>query len=465
MKKLRKNIFSLFVLAIIGLAVYEILKLDVLPEEYLLLFIGLEIALFLLAFIFYNIKTTFSLFLGFILYLVLIVGNIGGYFYLSKVNNYINENLAKDTYTIKTTYYLLANKDNKNNKLKEIKKDSTIYYYKYSKSVSKVKKELSKYNCESIDNVVDSLKSINDKDEYLLLSKADYDYLFDNMKIDSINKEDYKIIHELNVNETIKSNKETPNSYNIYINGVDHTGVMRDYNLLVTINTKTHRVLFTYIPRDYYINIPQYNIKDTVMCLGSVDSSVSKDALEKLFNTRIDYTINVNTNGIIGIVNTLDGIEFCTKSEFYTTHSLVTDTYDDSKGKKLYVPRGCANYNGIEILTIMRERNDIIGRNRHIQIIMNIGKKLISTSSLTNYNQIISSFDGLYTTDMNDKTLKDLIKTIVDDINFKIEDQSVEGNESIDTGHLGVENTWVITPNMDTVDAASKYINMVLEGE
>lgn len=469
-RKLKKNIFSLFVLAIIGLAVYEVIQLDVLPSKYLVLFLALEGCLFLLAFILFNIRKKVLIVFGLILYLLLMVGNFAGYFYLSKVNSYMKENLAKDTYTVKTNYYLVASKDDKANSLKEINKKSLIYYYKHSRSVKKAIKELGKYEYKSIDTVIDALKNVKDNNEYLLIGEADYNYLFENTKVDIIKKEDYKIIHKFKVSDQIKVNKEVLDSYNIYVNGLDFTGVMRDYNMIATVNTKTHKILLTSIPRDYYIDVPGYNMKDTLMCLGSVDSEVSKEALEKLFNIKINYSINLNTNSLVGVVNAIDGVEFCSDYNFTTTHALVTDTYDDTKGKKLYVPKGCATYNGIEILTIARERNAFPGRDRYRQkncrqILMNIAKKLASTTTLTNYDQVIASFDGLYTTDLNDKTIKQLIKTALEDANFEIMEQSVDGTDGIGIGHLGTQEAWIMTPSMDTVNAASKKINQVLKGK
>ena len=96
---------------------------------------------------------------------------------------------------------------------------------------------------------------------------------------------------------------------------------------------------------------------------------------------------------------------------------------------------------------------------------MNIAKKLASTTTLTNYDQVIASFDGLYTTDLNDKTIKQLIKTALEDANFEIMEQSVDGTDGIGIGHLGTQEAWIMTPSMDTVNAASKKINQVLKGK
>lgn len=465
-QKLIKNLLSLFVLIIISLAVYEILKLDILPDKYLTLFLVLEISLFTLAFILYNIRKKFLIIIGLIFYILLIGGNIFGYYYLSKVNSYFSNNLAKDTYTIKTTYYLVTSKNNGITKLDEVSKDELIYYYRYSRSIKKAVRQLGTYSYKSIDTVIDSLNSISENNKYLLIASADYNYLFENSKIDIINKDNYKVIHEFVVSDEVKTNKEVLDVYNIYINGLDFTGVMRDYNLILTVNTKTHKMVLTSIPRDYYIDVPGYNMKDTLMCLGSIDSEVSKEALEKLFDIKINYTINLNTNSLVGIVDSIDGVEFCSDIDFTTTHALVTNTYDDTKGRKLYVPKGCNTYNGVEILAIARERNAFPGRDRYRQkncrqILLNIAKKLASTTTLTNYNEIINSFDGLYTTDMNDKTIKQLIKSALEDTNFEIIEQSVDGTDGIGVGHLGTQESWIMTPNMDTVNEASKKIKEV----
>ena len=242
---------------------------------------------------------------------------------------------------------------------------------------------------------------------------------------------------------------------------------MRDYNLIITVNIKTHKVLLTSIPRDYYIDVPAYNMKDTLMCLGSLDSEVSKEALEKLFDTEIDYTINLNTTSLVDIVDSIGGIEFCSDYEFTTNHSLVLDTYNDKTGNKLHVTKGCKTYNGIETLAIARERKNLPAGDRDRQkncrqIFVNIVKKLGSTLSANNYNEILKSFDGLYTTDINEKVLKQLIKAYLDNPNFEILEQSVNGSDSIGIGHLGTQEAWIYTPDMNTVNPAIQKIKEVL---
>lgn len=465
-KKLIKNILSIIVLIIVLFTTYEILKLNILPTKYLIPILVTEIILYLLGLILYNLKKKALIIIGIIIYIISIIGNIFGYYYLSKTNKYISKNLEYKTYKVTTKYYVLASKNDNIDNIKNIDKEKKIEYYKYSRSINKALKSLGNYNFEASDTASKSMEYVNNENGYFVIASANYDYLMDSTNLYS--RDNYKIIKEFEVSEKIKRNDEIKDTFNIYINGLDFTGIMRDYNLIATVNLKTKKVILTSIPRDYYIDVPAYNMKDTLMCLGSLDSEVSKEALEKLFNTKIDYTINLNTNSLVNIVDTLDGIDFCSDYEFTTTHALVTDTYNDSTGKKLHVTKGCKKYNGTEILTIARERMALPGRDRYRQkncrqILISIAKKIASTSSLKNYDEILKSFDGLYTTDMNDKVVKNLIKKVLEDPNFEIIEQSVDGTDSIGVGHLGTQEAWIMTPSMDTVNDASNKINKLLK--
>ena len=465
-KKLIKNILSIIVLIIVLFTTYEILKLNILPTKYLIPILVTEIVLYLLGLILYNLKKKALIIIGIIIYIISIIGNIFGYYYLSKTNKYISKNLEYKTYKVTTKYYVLASKNDNIDNIKNIDKEKKIEYYKYSRSINKALKSLGNYNFEASDTASKSMEYVNNANGYFVIASANYDYLMDSTNLYS--RDNYKIIKEFEVSEKIKRNDEIKDTFNIYINGLDFTGIMRDYNLIATVNLKTKKVILTSIPRDYYIDVPAYNMKDTLMCLGSLDSEVSKEALEKLFNTKIDYTINLNTNSLVNIVDTLNGIDFCSDYEFTTTHALVTDTYNDSTGKKLHVTKGCKKYNGTEILTIARERMALPGRDRYRQkncrqILISIAKKIASTSSLKNYDEILKSFDGLYTTDMNDKGVKNLIKKVLEDPNFEIIEQSVDGTDSIGVGHLGTQEAWIMTPSMDTVNDASNKINKLLK--
>ena len=107
----------------------------------------------------------------------------------------------------------------------------------------------------------------------------------------------------------------------------------------------------------------------------------------------------------------------------------------------------------------------VTGKKNCRQILINIAKKLASATTLTNYTEVLNSFDGLYTTDMNDKTVKSLIKSALENKNFEVVEQSVDGTDGIGIGHLGTQESWIMNPDMNTVNAATTEIKKVLSGK
>ena len=77
--------------------------------------------------------------------------------------------------------------------------------------------------------------------------------------------------------------------------------------------------------------------------------------------------------------------------------------------------------------------------------------------------EVLKSFDGLYTTDMNDRVLKQLIKSYINDPNYEIIEQSVDGVDGLGIGHLGTQESWIMNPDMNTVIPARDKINEVLK--
>lgn len=467
MKRVLRNIISLISVVIFILLLVTVLKIDVLNVKYLTIFIVLEIIFNLLGIIFVNLRKRVFLVLGILLLIIISVCNIFLFYYVDKTNKFIDKGFSSYV-TVSTDYVVLTSSNNSVSNLDEVSK--SIYYYKYSRSIDLALEKLSNHEFSGTDSISSVLDTMGeDPNNYLLISRANYDYLMSSTIWYS--SDNYKIIKEFSVSYKENKNDSVKDSYTIYLNGVDFTGVMRDFNMLVTVNTKSKQIVLTSVLRGYYIDIPDYNMKDTLMCMGSLDSDVSKKALEKLFNVEIDYTINVNTNSLVDIVDNLGGIEFCSDYDFVTTHAVTTNTYDDSVGTKLKVNKGCRNYNGKEILAISRERLHLKDNERGRaancrKILISIGKKTLSTSSLANYSNLLDSYKDLYTTDMNKKTLTNLIKSLMEYYNdYEIIEQYPDGVDGTGMGHLGTQEVGVTIPNMDQVNSASEKMREVLNNK
>lgn len=259
--------------------------------------------------------------------------------------------------------------------------------------------------------------------------------------------------------------EEIKDIYNIYIGGVDFTDEIYDFNTILSFNEEKEKLLLVSIPRGFHIEAVGYNMTDNLSYIGINGIDVAIKSLEKFLDTKIDYYVKINTKSLVALVDSLGGLEYCSDEEYLTTHAMVLDTYDDTKGKKLYVKKGCRTYSGIEILTIARERLHIKGsdikRQENCQkILISLIDKILSFNTLANYEEILDKVDALYETNIPREQVKKLIKKRLDNkLNFNIETVNLTGNDKMGYVRLGTVYDYINVPNMDTVEVAKKKLN------
>ena len=178
-KRFLKNIFSLLVLIILSLALYEIFRLDILPKKYMIIVCVCELLLYLLGLLFYNFKKKIFVIIGILLYIISIISNIVVFYYFGKTNDFIEKVFVKNTYKVNVTYYLVTSSNNPVNSIDEIGTDNTIYYYQYSELAGKATKELGNYNYTSVVEGFNTLTRTKDENLYFLLSNVDYNFMID----------------------------------------------------------------------------------------------------------------------------------------------------------------------------------------------------------------------------------------------------------------------------------------------
>ena len=466
----KRNILSIFVLILIILFIIFLCRINILPSKYILLISFILLLIEILGVIFINVhKKLWLKIIGTVILLFLTIGCSFGLYFLSSTNNFINDSFSQKNYFEKNTYYVVALTTN-NYKQTDIS-SSEISTYKetayLSKALSKLKDKYS-IKEKSYDDIGIMFDKLTDNtDKFMLVEKSSYEIVFS--LSNTYNKNNYTILYEFDIyNKRNKNNSLNTHKFNIYVGGTDFAGLM-DFNMIISVNMDTHQMLFTSIPRDYYIEVVGKNGQyDKLSIINAYGNDVIKASIEKFFNLKIDYSIILNTNSLIEIVDYLGGIEFCSDYDFTTTHALVKDTYVDY-GKKLHVPKGCQHYNGIETLTIARERNAFPGRDRVRQkncqkILVEILKELASKDTLLNYNETLNTLSSLYETDIPKNIISNFSKDILNNgNNWNIETQSVDGDDTHDKVHLSNLIDWVMYPNMDTVDAAKVKINDVLK--
>lgn len=463
------NIISFLALVITTVLLFFMIRLDLIPAFYLILLGLIVYGITILGiFLLKRKKRVWNIIGGILLLITSVISGILT-FYFIKTDHFFNKSFDNASNTYKTTYYIVAKQNSSYKKIQDIE-NKTLNYYEGETHIEKATSFLDKvlsYNENNYNNIGLMFEDMNqDKIELILISKTSYDLIFD---IDSsMEKKNYKMIYQFDVKNKMRIEKtKEKDTFNIYIGGRDFTNANMDFNMIITMNMKTHQVLLTSIPRDYYIEVDGYHKKDTLSYMGALGITTNMKSLENFLGIPIDYYVSIDTLGLVSLVNELGGINYCSDFEYTTTHALILDSYDDTKGQKLQVKKGCQHINGIQALTIARERKSIPGgdlrRQENCQeIIIDILEQMKGFKTLTNYDNILNSLSDLYETTIPKNVMKRIIKdTIHNKGAWKIQKQVLDGEDTKDCVHMTSLIDWVMIPNMDTVNQAKEKIKQI----
>lgn len=473
-KKINKPVVIITLINIIFtiLLTVSICKLNLIPLKYLILILVILIIMNIAILLLISRKKKWLKYIGYGLTAILIVMNSTGIYYISKTNQFLDNAFNNATNTYTNTYYIVTLN---NDKYKELSNIKILGYYKNIPAIDEALQkfdEIYKVGKEDYNEFTELLKDLNAKKfDATIIEASLYEVLTKESNV--MPEKDYKIIYQfdLKIEEEVEEIKDDGNNFSIYIGGTDFTEKNNDFNMVVTINVKTHKILLTSIPRDYYVMVNGKGMKDILGYAGYSGIQTSRKTVEDLFQTNIDYFVKINTDSLVGLVDTLGGIEYCSDVSFTTTHAMVRGTYDDTKGQKLYVEKGCRNYNGIQILTISRERLAFSGgdnqRQKNCQNIMvSIFKKMLRPENLTNYTNILNAVSNLYTTNIPRELVSELAKDTIDNgASWSIEQQTVTGSGNRGYVHMGTVQDYITVPNQESINQAIANINKIKAGK
>lgn len=258
--------------------------------------------------------------------------------------------------------------------------------------------------------------------------------------------------------------------FSVYISGIDvygdiGTNSRSDVNIVATVNPKTHQILLSTTPRDFYVEIPGVSDgeKDKLTHAGIYGVDASMRTLEQLYDTQIDFYIRVNFTSVVQIIDVLGGVDVYSEYGF-TTHP---DT-----GMEIEVKEGLNHFNGEEALAFSRERKRVPGgdiqRGKDQQaVITAIIKKLVSPSILLNANSVIDSVSGNVDTNMTSEQIQTLVKNQLSSgasWNIKSMAASGTGADMYCYSYRG-KALDVLVPDETTVEAIRREMDAVENGE
>lgn len=470
-KKFKKiNILGLISLVLLSIFLVFFTRMNLLPLAYLIVLINIFIIIQIIGIVLINLKKKAVKIIGIILLVLTMLINGVGTYYLYHTNNFLDKSFGKNLLVTTNTYYIVTSKTSGLTK-DTIQND--VSYYKGATNDDKALKKLNEmYNVvmkpyEDLSLMFNDI--LSNTTNYMYVEKSTFNYVIE--LDENLKKDDFVVLDKIDITTKTKMKKaDVKDVFNIYIGGVDFTDNCMDFNMIVSINTKTSAMVLTSIPRDYYIETVGYNGRyDTLSFMAPYGVDVSMQSLGKFFDIDIDYFIKLKTTSLVEVVDKLGGITYCSDEAFTTTHAMILDSYDDTKGQKLHVDKGCQEVNGIQALTIARERNAFVGRDRVRQencrkILLAIFNKLNNVNTIKNYTEILDSFSNLYETNIPKEVVSNLAKTTLNNKgNWNITEQSVNGGDGFDYVHMSSLKSYVMIPDMNTVNAAKEKIKGIVK--
>lgn len=479
-------ILSVILVIFTGGLIYQIIKLQILPDNILIPIILVLILLTLIFVLLINFSThgLVSKILRSLMVVVLsAVYGLGNY-YLNSTNTTLETvtdqgNKAKNTVSV--VVLNSSGLENVNSlegsKLGVLK---TIGNEATKKSLTDLKKNNVTYTKKTYDNMLGMLKALYDGEvDAIVLNEAYRSNVCDLEDYTNFNN-DTKVIHK-----TVYYTKENSSSlavsditskpFNILISGNDSFGSLdensrSDVDMLVTINPVTSTILLTSIPRDSYVKevcndyACNYGVYDKLTHTGIYGVDTTKDTIENLLDIDINYVYRVNFTSMIDIVDALGGVDVTVPegmavSKFYTNSNL--------EG----VHEGENHLDGKRALAYSRERKayldgDLQRARNQQQVLQAMFKKATSPEIIKNYTSLLKALIGAFDTNMTTKEITSFIKyQIQAKPSWKFEQFVLKGDNDLKmSAELGSEVSVVILYD-SYINIAHDKIQAVLDGQ
>lgn len=398
-----------------------------------------------------------------LLSIILAIGNIAAIKGFSALGN-----ITSGRYET-TVISVAVLKDSKAKELKDLEGMNVGIISTLEKSVyDDVIKDLEKEVSVQLDQykLLDKLcKSLIDEEQEAIIFNEGLRGLIE--EIDPEFEKETRIIHQFEFKKEIqnvvsKKNDVTKNPFSIFVSGIDTYGPVNtvsrsDVNMVVTINPKTHHILLTSIPRDYYVELASFGAMDKLTHAGIYGVSESQQTIANLLGIDIQYYARVNFSSVLTIVDALGGITVNNDQGF-----------DTVTGK--YFSEGENWLSGQDALDYARERYNLPnGDNDRVknqqEVITGILNKAMSSAIITNYSSILDAISGSFQTDMESKDIQKLISMQLKSMSgWTIESVQLSGfgDTSYDCYSYSGEGLYVMQPDEASVQAAHDKIIEVI---
>lgn len=257
----------------------------------------------------------------------------------------------------------------------------------------------------------------------------------------------------------------TTKPFTIFFGGNDTTGALSlegrtDVNMTVTVNSNTHQILISNLPRDSWVKNPYYNEKrDKLTHLGLVGIDNTLKGLGDIYGIEIPNYVIVNFDTFMVIIQALKGVT-------------IDNPYAFTAIDGQYFPEGTIGLDGAGALMYVRERQNLpdgdFGRNMHQQIVMRaMIEKLCSPDIMMQINSIIDGMNGMFLTNISMNSIWALVNKQLDEgIEWNIVNYHVGGETGMEICASATgQYLSVVYPYDNQIEFVRNEIQKVMDGE
>lgn len=282
--------------------------------------------------------------------------------------------------------------------------------------------------------------------------------------------------------EKITEEYKDENRINFLILGIrgendENGGLLTDTIIILSANKETGKTALISIPRDTYIEMPEYGLKSKINDAYAIGGTeLIKKAVEKISGIYIDNTAVIDFNGFKNIIDALGGITikldhpFTESKQWGGGGDLGSDKnfITNEEGLSFYLPAGENHIDGLAALYYARSRytsNDFERSKRQQQILIAIKDK-IQTSNLSNspfkFIKILNIISNNVKTDMDFTNISDLL-FIYNNLNFKeIKKQTFDASSGILYSSHGANGSYILLPTNGNFNQIKKICREIL---
>ena len=460
---------------------YQVIRLNVFPSKFLFpLTIGVVVldAIFILLLVYFS-KNVVSKIICIVLTLFICVASCMGGYYVSKTQSVLSNitNVAKHAKNKMSVIVKESSSIKNKSQLNGVSVGSLRLNEQGSK---KAFKELSSEGIALNQTEYDSMTALleafyNGKVDSIIINESSRSQILDMeaySNFDSNTRVVYQTSYKVKNNDSATSVSDiTSKPFNVLISGSDTRGGFdengrSDVIMVATVNPKTHTILLTSVPRDFYVTTAcdagdgcMQGALDKITHTGIHGTNTTKRTVEQLLGIEINYTFKVGFDTVTELVDVLGGVDVYVEPG-YAVHT-----------SYLNINEGINHLNGEQALAFARERYSYTEGDRQRtknqqQVLMGIVKEATKPSVIKNYAAIMDTMANTFSTTMSNEEITDLIKyQLNNNSTWKMEQCMVDGTgDTLMCAELG-DAAYVMVPDQSTVKMAKDKISAVLAGK